>query len=126
MAKGIERFIESIAVQTAVYWGSPQNDGYGGKTYAAPVEIDVRWDEAIQEITAPTTDDGKVRVLISKAKIFVTEDVSEGGRIVLSTLDELNLDSDLQPDLSTTHEIIRFTKVPMIKKTDEFVRLAYI
>ena len=33
----MDSLLTRFANQTAVYWGSPVDDGYGGKTYADPV-----------------------------------------------------------------------------------------
>ena len=43
--KGIEKVAKRFCVETAVYWGNPQNDGYGGFTFDTPVEIKCRWEE---------------------------------------------------------------------------------
>ena len=41
----ITNFILRMSKHTAVYWGSPQEDGYGGRTYAQPVEIQCHWQQ---------------------------------------------------------------------------------
>lgn len=119
---GIEKFIEKIAVQTAVYWGNPTDDGYGGKTYDAPVEISVRWENTNELIT---TADGEQYTCI--AKIFVTQDVKVNAYIYLGNLDDLTISEQSDPkSVNDAYRIKRFDKIPMIKKTDEFVRLCYI
>ena len=120
---GIEQFIESIAVETAVYWGSSTPDGYGGYTYATAVELGVRWENK-SELKQARGDDGTIKEIVTQAKIFVTQDVDVGGWIQLCSLTDL--DSDPDPVPGAAFEIRVFEKIPMIKKTDEFVRIAYI
>ena len=43
----LSNFIKRLCQQSAVYWGAPVADGYGGWTYSAPVEILIRWEEEI-------------------------------------------------------------------------------
>ena len=50
MASGIEKFLQKVCVQTAVYWGSPVENGFGAKTFASPIEIKVRWTDKQQVI----------------------------------------------------------------------------
>lgn len=122
MTKGIEKFIKKVTVQTAVYWSCPTNDGYGGFTFADPVEIPVRWEDRTEVITA-----GDGSQYVSKAKILVTQDVDEGGYLYLGSLSDLTEAQKTDPTrLPTAWKIRRFDKVPMIFKTDEFVRTAYI
>lgn len=40
----IIRFIKSVCTQTAVYFGNPKNDGFGGFIFDQPIEIKVRWE----------------------------------------------------------------------------------
>lgn len=122
MAKGIEKFIQRVTVQTAVYWCSPVNDGYGGFTFASPIEIPVRWEDQTEVIT---TRDGSQYV--SRARILVTQDVDEGGYLYLGSLSDLTEAQKANPTLlPTAWRIRRFDKVPMIFKTDEWIRTAYI
>ena len=118
---GIEKFIKKIAVQTAVYWGNPTDDGYGGKTYYSPVEISVRWENTNELIT---TADGEQYACI--AKIFVTQDVKVNAYIYLGDFDDIDSDEGNPKSVEGAYRIRRFDKIPMIKKTDEFVRLCYI
>lgn len=118
---GIEKFIEKVCVQTAVYWGSPVNDGYGGKTFGAAVEIDVRWEDKNELVTL---NNGKE--YMSKATILVTADVDLGGYLYLGTEDDLESDHSDPLAVDDAFEIKKFDKIPMIKKTDEFVRTCYL
>lgn len=129
----IENVVKKFCVQTAVYWGNPVNDGYGGKTFDDPVELlpptnGVRWEETTQVIT---NNQGKE--IVSKAKILLCQDVDEEGYLFLGTLDDL---SDSSGDSSGAYydplqiegayEIKRFDKTPMVRKTNQFVRTVYL
>jgi hypothetical protein len=129
----IENVVKKFCVQTAVYWGSPVDDGYGGKTFDDPIELlpplnGVRWEETTQVIT-----NNQGREIVSKAKILLCQDVDEEGYLFLGTLDDL---SDSSGDSSGAYydplriegayEIKRFDKTPMVKKTDQFVRTVYL
>lgn len=117
---GINKFIESVCVQDAVYWGNPQPDGYGGYTFDAPVEIKVRWDEKYELIR---DKDGKETV--STAQVLLTQDVDYGGYLYLGTLNELSSDP-ANPLEVGGWEIKQFSRVYMIKSTTEQVRKAYL
>jgi hypothetical protein len=67
--------------QRAVYWGSPVEDGQGGKTFAAPVEIACRWEEMNQIVS-----DAKGSELTSRAVVYVLQDVDEEGFLYLGDL----------------------------------------
>lgn len=120
----IETFIAKISVQTAVYWAGPTPNGYGGFTFesSSPREINVRWENITELITAA---DGERYA--TKAKIFVNEDVDVNGFLFLGTLDDLDSGEEEDPrEVRNAFPIRRFDKTPMIRKTDEFVRMAYI
>ena len=124
---GIEKFIKSVCVQTAVYWGNPQPDGFGGYTFDDPVEIPVRWEEKMQTITGT---DGKE--FIAATEVLVTDDYDLGGYLMLGNLSDLDsygmTSSDVvNPlELSNTYEIKHRDKIPMIKSKDVFVRKLYL
>lgn len=122
MAKPIEKFLKKISVQQAVYWGAPVNDGYGGFTYSAPVEIPVRWESSTEVITAA---DGTQYT--SRAKVIVNQDVDEEGYLYLGSLSDLTAEEKADPSIVyKAWKIRRFDKVPMIFKTDEFVRVVWL
>jgi hypothetical protein len=125
----IESFIKKIAVQTAVYWGSPVNNGYGGKTFAEGVEIQCRWQETGKETII--TNNGKEYV--SNTQVLVTQDLDVEGWLYLGTIAELNtlgfnsLIKDFKPNqIDGAYQIRRFSKIPMIKSGTKFVRTAYL
>jgi hypothetical protein len=100
--------------QDAVYWGSPTPDGYGGATFASPVEIKVRWEDSNIQFMSP---DGNVE--LSKAVIFTGQDVVIGGWIYLGTLDIVGSANQGSPHLvDGASEIRAFNKIPNIPATD--------
>jgi len=122
MAKPIEKFLRKLSVQTAVYWGIPTDDGYGGYTYSTPVEIAVRWEDSTKVITT-----SKGVEYTSRAEVIVNQDVDEEGYLYLGTLSDLTEKQKEDPKLvDGAQKIMRFDKIPMIFKTDEFVRKAYL
>ena len=123
---GIEALIARMCTQTAVYWGSPVHDGYGGKTYADPVEISCRWEDRVEKISTISTSKLGEEI-ISKAQVFTTQDVEEMGWLFLGDLDDLDSDEEADPmTVDGAYEIKRFDKTPAMRSTTEFSRVAYI
>lgn len=127
----IERFIKRVCVQTAVYWGNPQSDGYGGTTYDEPVEVQVRWEDKVKVVT-----DQNGQEIVSKAEVLTPIDLNHMGYLFLGTLDDVN-DPDqawnemqgirLHPSkVDGSYQIIRVDKIPMIRSTKVFVRIVYL
>lgn len=123
MAKPIEKVIEKhICVQTAVYWGSPTRTASGGVTFADPVEIYCRWDGSDAVIRLK---DGSEYVC--DAEVMVTQDVVRDGYLYLGSLDDLeSSEMDDPKSIEGAYPIRKFEKTPVIKKTDEFIRTAYL
>jgi hypothetical protein len=122
MTDPLIKFVESVCVQTSVYWGSPSPDGYGGYTFADPVEISCRWDGKTQMVKGA---DGKE--VVSRAEIMILQDVNEGGYLYLGELADLDSDEEENPmKLEGAYEILRFDKTPLFQSTSEFVRKAYL
>lgn len=108
--------------QTAVYWGSPVEDGSGGKTYATPVEIKCRWED--RQIVV-SEEDGKE--ISSSSQVFTTEDLEEQGYLFLGTLDDLTVENRIDPKLvNKAYEIARVSAVPAVGSTTVFVKKVYL
>ena len=130
---GIGSMITNNLLQTAVYWGSPKEDGYGGVTYADPVEISCRWEDRQQIIGTITGNQIVGFQNMSRAVVYVDRDLDVDGWHMLGTLDDLTDSSgdssgeyyDPQ-QLSSAFIIKRFEKMPALHSTTEFIRTAYL
>lgn len=105
--------------QTVVYWGTPVSDGSGGRTFATPVELKVRWEDRAEMFV-----DAQGREKRSRAVCYPGQDVDLGGYLYLGQLADLS--SAPEPaDTATAYEIQGFMKVPDIKGT-RFMRTAWL
>jgi hypothetical protein len=122
-AKGIEKVVKKFAVQTAMYWANPVNDGDGNKTYDAPVDILVRWDDKTQVVI---NSSGKEKV--SKAEILTNEEMQELEFLYLGALADFPSGQDLSnpKTIEGSYQIIVKSKIPFVRKTDEFVRTYFL
>ncbi len=124
---GIHKFIQKVCVQTAVYWGAPVADGYGGMTYGEPIELSpptngVRWRERVEVIT-----DAAGNEIVSKAGILTPSDLDEQGVLWLGALNALTEAQKTDPRLVVgAYTIKRFDRTPLFRSTDKFVRMAYL
>ena len=101
-------FWERSLTQTAVYWGAPIVDGWGAYTFAAPVEISVRWVDKSELFIA-----GNSKQQVSSAIVLLNQDVDEQGYLFLGNLDDLDSDVEDSPALGTdTYQIKKVQKVP--------------
>ena len=118
----IENFLTRTCVQTAVYWGAPVEDGYGGKTFAAPVEIKCRWEERTQTLT-----DNMGTVIGSRANVYVLQDVDEEGYLFLGSLTDLTTPQKSDPaSVDGAWYIKQFEKIPALGSNTVFLRQAYL
>jgi hypothetical protein len=107
--------------QTAVYWGSPVASGSGGRTFAEPVELSLRWEQK-QELFI----DARGQEVRSNAVVFVSQDVSLGTYLFLGDLDDLDSDQEDDPmSVSGAYEIRGFEKIPDRRGTS-FLRKVYL
>jgi len=120
---GIENIIQRICVQTAIYWGAPKGDGYGGKDFDSiyPIEINCRWEEKTKVISNAQGEE-----LISNAQVRVIQDVDEQGYLCLGTLDDLDSEEVSPETVDKAYTIKKFEKIPSLGSTNEFVRKAYL
>lgn len=77
--------ISEFLKQTAVYWGAPIPNGFGGFTYSNPVEIVVRWEERVQMFTSMS---GQEKV--SQAVVYTESTLTANGYLFLGTLNDLD------------------------------------
>jgi hypothetical protein len=117
---GIESFIRKVCVQTAVYWGNPVPDGFGGMIFDYPVEIMVRWDFTQRAILS------QLQVGLNvDATVLSPEDLECEGMLFLGTLDDLWDESvtssggliDPKNFEGDIYSILKVEKVAMPKKT---------
>lgn len=123
----IADFISGKLSQTCVYWGDPQEDGFGGKVYAEPVEIPCRWEDRLQILGAITGSQVLGFQEIDRSVVFVSQDLDEQGLLYLGTLDDLDSDQINDPkSIENAHMIKRFEKIPSLGSTTDFFRVAYL
>lgn len=125
---GIGSFISSKLNQSAVYWGNPHDNGYGGFNYDEPVEIKCRWEDMHQVVTATNGEE-----VVSRAVVYVDIDLEENGVIYLGTMKDLIESSGessgeiIPTNIETGACIIRrWEKVPALNSSTEFIRTAYL
>jgi hypothetical protein len=118
----IEDVISKFCVQTAVYWGNPTNDGYGSFTFDDPVEISCRWEQKYEVVQK---HDGVQ--LVSVGNVLLTQDVDEEGFLYLGSLSDIDPEVEDNPmKVDGAYQIKMLHKTPMVKRTDDFVRIAYL
>jgi hypothetical protein len=107
--------------QTAVYWGNPASDGYGGYTWDDPVEIDCRW---VRRTRLVKNAQGKE--VVSNASVQVDQDVDLDGYLYLGDLDDLDSDEEANPmKVDGAYKILAFDKTPTILG-EAYFRIAYL
>lgn len=119
---GLQKFIESVCVQTAIYWEPTGTNEYGVRTYATPVEKKVRWDDTAEAIS---TNDGKQ--IVSKAQILTPVELKYEGWLLLGQLADYNDQDISDPQLvDGAYEIKRTDTNPFFRSTNEFVRQVWL
>ena len=107
--------------QKCVYWGSPTNDGWGGRTYGDPVELDCRWEDKREKFTNMKGEEH-----VSSAVVYLGQDVVVNGYLYLGTLASLSSAEEGNPEAVTgTYLVQAYGKIPNIKGTD-YERTAWL
>jgi len=120
-----QSIINKNCVQTCVYWAAPVDDGYGGKTFNTAIEISCRWEEG-HRLQDHLVLDVKGKEIKIKVRVFVTQDVVEEGYLFLGGLTDLDSDHTKPVEIDGAYEIRKFEKIPAMKKTNVFLRIAYV
>jgi hypothetical protein len=118
---GRSTFLTSNLRQTAVYWGNPQSDGSGGRTFDEAVEVSVRWEDK-QELFI----DASGQEVRSNAVVYVASDLDLGGYLYLGELADLDSSEAADPFvLAGAREIRGWGKTPSLK-ADISLRKAWL
>jgi hypothetical protein len=119
--KGIERTVAKFTVQTAICWKVAGSNGFGGHTFEAPVDILCRW-EGKSEIKMGSTGEQ----FASSASVLTNHEVLIGDYLLLGTLDDFTVVPTNPLEVQGAFVVRQVDKIPMVRKTDEFVRTAYL
>ena len=74
--------------QTAIYWGSPDADGFGGFTFADPVEVKVRWTVKQEKFLSSQGTGNGVEEILSRVVVLAETDFDMNGKMILGTLND--------------------------------------
>jgi hypothetical protein len=120
---GFNAFIKRSCKQVAVYWGNPQDDGFGGRTFDAPVEIYVRWDDREQLLTV---DEGEK--VISRAILFLSQDLNVNGLIYKGGMTDFTAEqlADPQSISSNICLVKRMERYPSLIGLDDIIYKAFL
>jgi len=121
---GILKFLNSICVQSAVYWGDGMKDGYGGEVFSIIKQINCRWEDKMEIVVNKDAEQ-----VTSKAKILVMDDLDLGGWLWLGSLADLQaMNSNWQDpkQVENAFRIINIEKTPLFKATNAFVKYVYV
>ena len=114
-------FLTENLNQTVVYWGSPTPDGYGGFTFASPIELFARWEDKTELFINNTGQESK-----SLAVVFVSQDVEIAGWLFLGEISDIDSGlSDMPYKIDGARQIRGFKKIPNLDIT-EFERKVWL
>lgn len=104
-------FNTDLMLQTATYWSPPVANGWGGGSFAAPVEIACRWEDKTQLIR-----DRDGREVVSMATVYPDRELYEDGWLYLGS------SAAADPhEVEGAYQIKSFRKVPdMFNEHHEF------
>ena len=97
--------------QDLVYWGNPEEDGTGGFTFDAPIEIKGRCRYKVQQVVS-----GLGEEKVSRATVHLDQEVDEGGYLYLGTLADSNIGDDQTPKSTEgSMRILSFDNIPRLE-----------
>jgi len=113
------KLLKKMRKQFAVYWPPQGVNDYGDPTWSDPVQLKVRWED-IEEVLVTARGETKE----SKSRVFVGQDVEEGGVLWQGTLASLTTLTEPFKNKGAG-QIFAVTKAPDLKVKD-FLRVAYL
>lgn len=115
---GRSNFLRAMLHETAVWWANAVNTGEGGRSFAEPVEIAVRWEERGELYIDAAGQEKR-----SSAVIFSSEEVKVGDYLYLGTLGDLSSADPLL--VAAAYEVKAIAAVPNANGS-EHQRNAYL
>lgn len=116
----IDAYIKRLAKQsnvTAVYWASPVSDGAVNR-FDDPKQIEVFWKDAFAVVV-----NRRGREVNSMGRVYVSEDLDEGGMLWKGVLEDLTDAEKADPrKITSAYEIELFWKTPSLSIHDQFQR----
>lgn len=113
-----------VSRQTAVYWGNPIEDGFGKKTYDAPIEILCRWENKQMLIRGL---DEKGNTFDYNSVVYVIQDLDVEGVLFLGTLDDVESEALVDPFVQDGVSVIKqFERIPSLYSSTDIVRRAFL
>ena len=107
---GSPTFITRHLNQTLVYWKKTGNDGEGGFEYATPEDLNGRCEFKVEQVLSALGEEK-----VSRARVFLEQEVEEGGYLYLGSLDDSNMDSAPLPETTEgSMRIIAFETIPRL------------
>ena len=114
-------FISKQLNQTMVHWPTPVNDGYGGHTFGTAVEIQARCEFRVERAINAMGNE-----VLSKAFVFLEQEVEEGEFLYLGSLSEINAAGLVNPStVAKAMIVLTFLKIPRLGSATEFIYKAY-
>lgn len=111
--------IKKMRKQKAVWWErNLVPDNYGQFGFAAPVEIDCRWDDV-----GMVQQDAKGEEITTQATVYPDRELKAGDRLKKGDMESGVLDDPLQE--SDTFEVVRIDQIPNFRAT-ETLYVAYM
>lgn len=104
------RLFRTMRRQKAIYWRRGAVDRYGRYTFDDPIEIDVRWDDGIQEVRTP-----QGQLVTFNAIVYVDREMALGDMLKRGELDSNTVDDPKTDDEAKT--IQRFEQIPNLRAT---------
>lgn len=122
--------IQSKCTQSAVYWGSPVNNGRGGYTFSIVEEIQVRWKDVLLDLSRERVDVGKDGKEFAPNCVVYSVQLPTGGWDVNGFLylgDLSSLDSDPIPyDIEKAYEIKKIKTLQRLNNISEKLYVIYL
>ncbi len=113
----IGRFIQKWCHTPCIYWGNPQEDGYGSYTFDDPEDIMCRWEESTQLIIDQNGDK-----VVSRAVIYLSQPLQYNGLVKLGSVEDLDSVEAADPSLlEDAYTIKRVEKIPDLRNPSVFL-----
>lgn len=100
--------------QKAVWWERTGQDKWGKATFAAPVEVDCRWDDTTELFVDPQGEQKSSRAIAYVDRVMKVGDRLKRGEMESDTPDD-------PMTIKDAFEIRRFDRNPNIKATEELL-----